>query len=198
MIRQRNACSRQRILGARKETVDIDILVTSRNGDRKIMQSIRITSRPTSRKRKWNQLEEKCRTKNGPLETPALTIFSCEDFPSRTTWSRLLLRKEKVRPNIWPETPKDVSLWSRSECQALPKALDISSATAGVVPDLLKVLSILSDSIQFCEKFCSWLRRPKTTMEIRKKSTFSRWSTILLFTNFSKTLLTAERRLTGS
>ena len=41
---------------ARKETVDIDILVTSRNCDRKTMQSIRITSRPTSRKRKWNQL----------------------------------------------------------------------------------------------------------------------------------------------
>ena len=34
----------------RKETVDIDILVTSRNGDRKIMQSIRITSRPALRK----------------------------------------------------------------------------------------------------------------------------------------------------
>ena len=28
---------------ARKETVDIDIFVTSRNSDRKIMQSIRIT-----------------------------------------------------------------------------------------------------------------------------------------------------------
>ena len=37
---------------ARKETVDIDILVTSRNGDRKIMQSIRITSRTPSRIRK--------------------------------------------------------------------------------------------------------------------------------------------------
>ena len=42
----------------RKETVDIDILVTSRNGDRKIMQSIRITSRPPSRKSKWNQLSQ--------------------------------------------------------------------------------------------------------------------------------------------
>ena len=31
---------------ARKETVDIDILVISRNDDRKIMQSIRITRRP--------------------------------------------------------------------------------------------------------------------------------------------------------
>ena len=42
----------------RKETVDIDILVTSRNGDRKIMQSIRITSRPPLRKKKWNQLSQ--------------------------------------------------------------------------------------------------------------------------------------------
>ena len=43
---------------ARTETVDIDILVTSRNGDRKIMQSIKITSRPTLRKRKWNHLSQ--------------------------------------------------------------------------------------------------------------------------------------------
>ena len=41
---------------ARKETVDIDTLVSSRNGDRKIMQSIRITSRPHSRLRKWNHI----------------------------------------------------------------------------------------------------------------------------------------------
>ena len=43
---------------ARKETVDIDILVRSRNGDRKIMQSIRITSRPLSGKSKWNQFSQ--------------------------------------------------------------------------------------------------------------------------------------------
>ena len=61
IIGQRKAFYRQRILEprcARKETVDIDILVKSRNGDRKIMQSIRIMSRPTSRKRKWNQLSQ--------------------------------------------------------------------------------------------------------------------------------------------
>ena len=33
---------------ARKETVDIDIFITSRKGDRKIMPSIRITSKPPS------------------------------------------------------------------------------------------------------------------------------------------------------
>ena len=34
---------------ARKRTVDIDILVASKNLDREIMQSIRITSRPSLR-----------------------------------------------------------------------------------------------------------------------------------------------------
>ena len=34
---------------ARKEAVDIDMLITSRNDDRKIMESIEIISRPPSR-----------------------------------------------------------------------------------------------------------------------------------------------------
>ena len=61
VIGQRKAFYRQRIPEpscARKETVDIDILVASRNGDRKIMESTRITSRPPSRKWKWNQLSQ--------------------------------------------------------------------------------------------------------------------------------------------
>ena len=44
---QRKAFYRQIILESscvRKETVDLDILVTSRNGDRKIIQSMKITS----------------------------------------------------------------------------------------------------------------------------------------------------------
>ena len=56
IIGQRKAFYRQIIPESscvRKEIVDIDILVTSRNGDRN-MQSIGITSRPTSRIRKWN------------------------------------------------------------------------------------------------------------------------------------------------
>ena len=60
IIGQRKAFYRQRIPEpscARKETVEIYILVTFRNGDRKMMQSIR-TSRPSSRKRKWNQLSQ--------------------------------------------------------------------------------------------------------------------------------------------
>ena len=61
IIVQRKTSYRQRIpefSRARKEAVDIDTLVTSRHSNRKTMQSIRITSRPTSRKRKWNQLSQ--------------------------------------------------------------------------------------------------------------------------------------------
>ena len=50
---QRKAFYRQRISESsfvRKETVGIDIFVTSRNGQTKIMQSIRIASRPPLRK----------------------------------------------------------------------------------------------------------------------------------------------------
>ena len=58
IIGQKKAFYTQRIPEsrcARKETVGIYILATSRNHDRKIIQSIRITSRPLLRIRKWNQ-----------------------------------------------------------------------------------------------------------------------------------------------
>ena len=61
IIAQRKAFYRQRTPEsscARKETADLDILVMSMNGNRKIMQSIRITSRPPMRIRKWNQLNQ--------------------------------------------------------------------------------------------------------------------------------------------
>ena len=61
MIDQRKAFYRLRKPESscvRKETVQIDILITSRNGDRKIMQSIRIMGRPPSTERKWNQLSQ--------------------------------------------------------------------------------------------------------------------------------------------
>ena len=55
---QRKAFYRQIIPGSScvgKETFDIDILVISRNGDRKIMQSIRTMSRLSSRIGKLGQ-----------------------------------------------------------------------------------------------------------------------------------------------
>ena len=55
IINQRKEFYRQRIPESsckRAENVDIDIPVTSRNGDRKIMQSTTIMCRPPSRIRK--------------------------------------------------------------------------------------------------------------------------------------------------
>ena len=40
-----------------------------------------------------------------PWGSPASTGYSGEHFPSRTTRSHLLLRKEEIRSNIWPEIP---------------------------------------------------------------------------------------------
>ena len=77
-------------------------------------------------------------------ETPTLTGYSYEDFPSRTTWSHR--RKEEIRPNNWPENPDDLNLWRRPAWETMSKRLDISSARAQVAPDLLKILAILSDT----------------------------------------------------
>ena len=77
IIGQRKAFYRQRIPGsscARKETIGIDILVTSRNGDRKIIQSIRITGRPPSRKRKWNHLSQFWRTSTKVITIEKITF----------------------------------------------------------------------------------------------------------------------------
>ena len=60
-IGQRKVFYRKRIPEpscTRIETVNIDILVTSRNDDRKIIQSFRIMSRPPSKIRKCNQLSQ--------------------------------------------------------------------------------------------------------------------------------------------
>ena len=93
-----------------------------------------------------------------PWGIPALTGYSFEGFPFRTTRSCPLLRKftyeiiylqnftDELRPNIWLEIPFNLSLWRRWTCQVLLKAMNISSATARVAPDLLKALAIQSDT----------------------------------------------------
>ena len=77
IIGQRKAFYRQRIPESscvRKETVDLDILVTSRNGDRKIMQSITITSRPTLRK------------KREPVEPVLKNIYQGNTYRKDLSW----------------------------------------------------------------------------------------------------------------
>ena len=63
------------------------------------------------------------------------------------------------------------------------------SAAAWEVPDSLKALAILSDTT-VRRSGVDWEDLNKTILEISKKATFlSRWSTILLITSFSNTLL---------
>ena len=54
----------------------------------------------TSSGRSLNYSRKSVRPRMEPWQTPALTGYSCEDFPSRTTRSHLLLRIEEIRPNI--------------------------------------------------------------------------------------------------
>ena len=127
--------------------------------------------------------------------TPALTGYSCQDFPSRTTRSRLLLRKDERSLNIWPKISQDLGLWRRPACQTLSKALDISSATARAASDLLKNQLILPDTT--VRKSAVDREGLKPYWKPEKRPHFSRWSTILLLISLSKALLTTERRLTG-
>ena len=69
------------------------------------------------------------------------------------------------------------------------------SATTQAAPDLLKALAILLDTtVRTLAVDREYL---KLYWILDKRPHFSRWSLILLFTSFSKTLLTTERRLTG-
>ena len=107
--------------------------------------------------------------------TPALTGYSCEDFPSRTAQSCLLLKIEEIRPNIWPEIPEDLRLRRRPACLTLSKVLDISSSTARVSSDLSKTLVILSDTTS--RKSVVDREDLKPYQEYEKGQHLSRWST---------------------
>ena len=109
-----------------------------------------------------------------PSGNPSLTGYSCEDFPSRTTRSHLLLRKEEIRPNIWPEIPQDLSLRSRTACQTLSKTLYIKSYSSSSPR-----LAILSDTTVRRSVFDR--KDPKPYWKSETRPHFSSWSTITLF-----------------
>ena len=93
---QRKAFYGQRIQEsrrARKETVDIEILLTSRNGDRKIVLSIRITSESAKRRSKWKQFIQfrRASSKVIPIEKTQVDDIS--------TMSQALIRSSMCRTN---------------------------------------------------------------------------------------------------
>ena len=153
IISQRKAFYRQRITWpscARRATVDIDIRVTSRNGDREIMQSIRITSKPPSRKRNWNQL----------IQFKILPIQN-HSKPS-VTEKRGNKDKYLTWNSITPKFANKTRMPNPFKGLGYIKCYNLSS------PRLVKSPS---NSIRYnSKKICSWSRRPKTILEMRKKA----------------------------
>ena len=93
-------------------------------------------------------------------------------------------KKWEIRPNIWPEIPYDLSWWRTPACQKLyVKNLGnitcYSSSSLGPVKNPSK--SIRCN----CKKICSWLRRPKTILEIRRKATFLKMVNYMFFKDFT-------------
>ena len=68
-----------------------------------------------------------------PYGTPALSGNTCEDFPSRTTSSRLLLRKKRIRPNLSPEIPLRLKFVKNTSMPSLPKVTNHRKKTSRVV-----------------------------------------------------------------
>ena len=122
--------------------------------------------------------------------TPTLTGYTCENFLFRNTRSRLLLRKDEIRPNIWPEVPQDFSLWRRLAWQTLSKSFNIATATARVPPDLLNILATLSDTTVRRSTIDREDLKPYWKSE--KMLHFSRWSISLLFKYFTLQYSTLE------
>ena len=112
------------------------------------------------------------------------TGYSCKDFPFRTTWNRLLLRKDEIKPGNWPEIPLSLSFRRTSSCQTLLKALDISIAAAKEAPNLLKSLSILSDAT--VRRFAIDREDLKPYWKSEKRPDCWRWLASLLFNSFSE------------
>ena len=71
----------------------------------------------------------------------------------------------------------------------------MSSVTAWVALDLFKVLAIILDTT-VRRSAVDW-KDLTPYWKSEKRLHFSRWSAILLFTGFLKSLLTTERRLAG-
>ena len=115
IIGQRKTFYRQRIAESSctsKETVAKDVLVPSRNVDRKIIQSIRIMRRPPSRKGNWSQLSQLWRISTKvmpniartPSEKKKKITWTLEDFqclPSRTFVKKWFIFKNFSKRCQW-------------------------------------------------------------------------------------------------
>ena len=128
-----------------------------------------------------------------PKETPTLSGYSWEGFPFRTTWNHLLLNKRRNKTKYMTRNSIKPKFVQKANMPNTVKSLEYIKCYSLSTPDLLKVLSILSEAT---------VRRSAVDWEDlklywkSKRPHFSCLSVSLLFTSFSNSLLTTERWLT--
>ena len=91
-------------------------------------------------------------------------------------------KKRQNKGDTSPEFLADFSLWRRPAYQTLSKTLDISSTVALVAPDLLKALTILSDTTARRSPVDQEALKPY--WKSQKKPNFWMWGTSLLYKIF--------------
>ena len=81
-----------------------------------------------------------------PSGTPVLTGYYCKDFPSRTTWTHLLLRKEENKSKYLAWNPIRLEFVKKSSMPNPVKSLGYIRCYNWTSSSLLKDLAILSDT----------------------------------------------------
>ena len=127
---------------ARKETVDIDILVKSRNGDRKTMQSVRITSKPTSRKKEVE-----------PVETLLKNIYQSNTYRKDLDWPHFN-DEARVQEKL-QKYCKDLLFWVLWACLLMATKTMVSASRKLWFLSSCKKLNLCLTS--FFPRFCNFV-----------------------------------------
>ena len=105
-----------------------------------------------------------------PWVTPALTRCSCKNLLSRTTHSCLLLRKDEKRPNTLIKNSIRVEFVKNINTSHPVQSLGYIKYHNSNKPRPIKNSG---NSVRYnCQRICSWLRKPKTMLKIRKEVLF--------------------------
>ena len=105
-----------------------------------------------------------------PWGTPALTGYSCEEFPSRTTWRRLEeLEEGDLNKTSMPKSVKDLGY---IKCYSSSRPRPVKNSCNSIRHN--------------CQMICNWSRRPKSILEIREKARFLWVIDNLIIYKFSK------------
>ena len=105
-----------------------------------------------------------------PWVTSALTRCSCKNLLSRTIHSCLLLRKDEKRPNALIKNSIRVEFVKNINTSHPVQSLGYIKYHNSNKPRPIKNSG---NSVRYnCQRICSWLRKPKTMLKIRKEVLF--------------------------